>query len=201
MYKVDVSIKGTVGLLQNKFSGAELDNLQTGATKVTGKVDYSNEWQEKLYATSDGFLFQPAAHIEGSLVKSAAAFKIKGRGSKTWKDPIRAYVYCVPDEPLLLWEGEPIPEPTSELLTNPTDAIKVDVRRVRVQRAAVARSRLFINEGWELKFTLEIHDTQVGPDVLREILDESGRAVGIGDFRPRYGRFIVILFDVIESTS
>lgn len=201
MYKVNVSIEGVVGLLQNKFSGAELENLMEGATKVTGKADYSYEWQEKLYATSEGFLFQPAAHIEGALVKSAASFKIKGRGSKTWKDPIRAYVYCTPDEPLLLWNGEPIPEPGPELLTEPTEAIKVDIRRVRVQRAAVARSRLFINPGWELSFQLEVHDSQVRDSVLREILDEAGRAVGVGDFRPRYGRFVVTQFDVVDGSS
>lgn len=199
MYKVNVSIEGTVGLLQNKFSTPELEGLMEGAKKNIGKEDYSLEWLEKSYLTQNGLVYQPASHIEGSIVKSATQFKIKGRGNKTWKDAIRAYVYCVPDEIPMLFNSESVKAPTAKLLTEPTDALRVDIRRVKVQRAAVARSRLMINEGWQLDFTLEVQDDQVRDKVLREILEEAGRAVGIGDFRPRYGRFIVTRFDIANG--
>lgn len=199
MYKVNVSIEGTVGLLQNKFSTPELEGLMKGAKKNIGREDYSLEWMEKSYITEGGQVYQPASHIEGSLVKSAVSFKIKGKFNKTWKDAIRAYVYCVPDEIPMLFNGKPIKAPGSELITKPTSALRVDIRRVKVQRAAVARSRLMINEGWQLDFVLEVQDNQVRDAVLREILEEAGRAVGIGDFRPRYGRFAVTRFDIVNG--
>ena len=81
--------------------------------------------------------------------------------------------------------------PKADLLLQPTEHLSVSVMRVIVQRAAVARARLQIAPGWELKFNLEVHDDQVRPDVIPEIMVEARRAVGIGDFRPRYGRFEV----------
>ena len=39
-------------------------------------------------------------------------------------------------------------------------------------------------------------DDQVHPIIVQEILGEAGCAVGIGDYRPRYGRFDIIEFEV-----
>jgi len=194
MYEVKVRIRGIVPLLQHKF--ASLDSLMEGATKKTGASDYSLEWMDTMYVSPDGFLFQPAAHIEGALVNAAVLFKVKGRGGKTWKDAVRAYSYVKPEEIIHLCGGEPVCAPGPELLRNPTEHLRVDVRRVKINRAAVARSRLLIAAGWELAFRVEVHDDQVRPDVLRAIANEAGRAVGIGDFRPRYGRFEVVEFEV-----
>ena len=194
MYKVEVQIRGTTPLLQHRFSLEQLSTLMQGATKRTGAPDYSLEWLGTMYVTQDGYLYQPAAQIEGALVAAGKLFKVKGQRSKTWKDAIRAYCYVVPDEIRHLRNGEPIHAPGAELLTTPREGLAVDVRRVRVSQAAVARSRLMIAAGWELAFTIEVHDAQVPPDILKEILAEAGRAVGIGDFRPRYGRFEVCSF-------
>lgn len=193
MYEVKVKIRGIVPLLQHRF--ASLDSLMEGATKKTGASDYSLEWMDTMYVNPDGVLFQPAAHIEGALVGAAVLFKVKGRGGKTWKDAVRAYCYVLPEEIVHLRDGEPVRAPGPEILRHPTEHLRVDVRQVRIKRAAVARSRLLIAAGWELAFRVEVHDEQVRPDVLLAILDESGRAVGIGDFRPRYGRFEVVQFE------
>ena len=63
-------------------------------------------------------------------------------------------------------------------------------------RSAVACSRLEIAPGWELAFTIAVHDDQIRAEVLREILTEAGDAVGIGDFRPRHERFGLLAFEV-----
>ena len=193
MYTIKTRIEGVSPLLQHKF--AVLDT-KPGAAKRTGALDYSNEWVASMYVDREGYLIQPASHIEGALVRAAASFRMKGAGRKTWKDPIRAYCYVVPDEIRHLHNDAPIPAPTEELLGNPTDNLSVHIGRVRVQRAAVARSRLMIATGWELAFTIEVHDPQVQSDIIQTILAEAGRAAGIGDFRPRYGRFQVTHFDV-----
>jgi hypothetical protein len=148
-----------------------------------------------MYATAEGYLYQPATHLEGALVKAAATFKIKGGRGKTWKDPMRAYCYAFPEQILHLRDGQPVPVPPEDLLTHPTEYLSVSVMRVMVQRAAVARARLQIAAGWELAFRLEVHDPQVRAEVVEQILREAGRAVGIGDFRPRYGRFEVTQFE------
>ena len=198
-YKVDVRIEGTAPILQHKFGIAVLDQLQKGATRRTGAPDYSQEWLDTMY-TEDGYVVQPATHIEGALIKAAASFTIKGKGRKTWKDPVKASCFVQPDLIPHLFRGEKVEAPSPELLTNPTEHLSVDVSRVKVQRAAVARSRLKISKDWELAFMIEVHDDQVRPEVLEEILQEAGRAVGIGDYRPRFGRFIVTQFEIQQSS-
>ena len=196
MYKINTSIIGTAPLLQHKFSDPTLQGLMKGASKRTGSPDYSLEWMETMYQAADGLLFQPATHIEGSLVKAATSFKIKGARGKTWKDAFRAYVYVTPDEIPHLYDGQPIEAPGKELMAEPNSHLSVSIMRVKVQRAAVARARLQIAIGWQLDFIIEVHDEQARPEVVEEVLIEAGRAVGIGDYRPRYGRFDVARFEV-----
>jgi hypothetical protein len=196
MYTTQVRIRGTVPLLQHRFAPEQLGSLMQRATRPPGATDYSSEWSEGMYATADGHLHQPATHLEGALVKAAATFKIKGGGGKTWKDPIRAYCYVLPEQILHLRDHQPVKAPSDDLLTYPTDYLSVSMMRVIVQRSAVARARLQIAAGWELAFALEVYDPQVSAEVVEQILREAGRAVGIGDFRPRYGRFEVIQFEV-----
>lgn len=196
MYKVLVRIQGISPILQHAFGADDVKNLQQEAKQRTGQVDYSLEWMGTMYAGIDGYLYQPASHLEGALQKAASAFKVKGKAGKTFKDAVKAYAYIAPVQPRLLWNSEPIPTPTKDLLENPTDALQVSVMRVKVQRAAVARSRLMINVGWELEFGIDVIDDQLPQAVVKEALAEAGRAVGIGDFRPRYGRFNVVAFEV-----
>lgn len=196
MYQINARIRGVAPLLQHKFGAATLETLMQGSNKKTASQDYSLEWMTTMYASPQGYIYQPAAHIEGMLVKAGALFQIKGRKGKTYKDSMRAYVYVQPDEVPHLWNGECIPVPDASLITDPTDALQVSVMRVVVQRSAVARARLMVSTGWELAFTMEVHDEQLRHDVVQEILREGGRAIGIGDFRPRYGRFEVVDFQV-----
>lgn len=194
MYSIDVHIQGSTPLLQHKFAPAALATLMEGASKRTGAPDYSLEWLDTMYVTLDGYLCQPATHVEGALVRAGSAFKVKGKSGKTWRDAMRAYCYVQPNDIVHLYQGNSVKAPGPELLTTPTEHLSVNVMRVIVNRSAVARLRLMIGAGWELAFTIEVHDEQLRPEVVRTILDEAGRSVGIGDFRPRYGRFRVTLF-------
>ena len=50
-------------------------------------------------------------------------------------------------------------------------------------------------DSWKLKFQIEFDDTLVTEKQVRQIVDDSGRLVGLLDFRPEkrgpYGRFVV----------
>jgi hypothetical protein len=192
-YIIDVGIKGTSPLLQHRFPLATLGALMEGARRKTGATDYSMEWLDTIY-TRDGLLVQPATHIEGALVKAASGFRIKGSKNKTYKDVFRAYVLVGPDEIPHTRDGQTVAAPGPELLTRPTDDLCVNVQRVIINRAAVARARLQVAAGWELVFAITVNDDQIRPEVVETILEEAGRAVGIGDYRPRYGRFAIQSF-------
>jgi hypothetical protein len=193
-YKVQCSIQGTAGILQHAFGATQLRSLQAMTKK--GRDDYTYEWMDTMYIDSTGYLVQPATHIEGALIKAAVQFKWQGR--KTYKDLMRAYVFCQPDEIRHIHNGEHVIGPDESLLEEPTENLSVSIMRVVVQRSAVARSRLLIAPGWQLDFTLDVIDNRIQPSKLQDILEEAGRAVGIGDFRPRYGRFVIRSFEVEE---
>ena len=193
MYTIDVTIRGIAPLLQHKFPLATLSTLMDGARRKTGSVNYSQEWLETMY-THDGYLIQPATHIEGALVRAAAGFRVKGSKNKTYKDLMKAYVLVSPDEIPHQRNGEAVAAPGPELALQPTDQLSVNIQRVIIGRAAVARMRLQVHTGWELAFTITVNDDQIQPEVVQTILAEAGRAVGIGDYRPRYGRFTIAAF-------
>ena len=198
-YSVAVTIEGIAPILQHAYNPALLDKQNEGAKKKTGKVDYKFEWLETMHVTHiDGhdYICQPAKHIEGTMRRAAVNFTITGKGKKTFKDAILGYCYVSPDDIPHVRDGEWVPAPDKTLLDNPVNGLSVDIRRVVVNRGAIARARLMIDPGWILNFQIDIIDIQLPPDALLNILQEAGRAYGIGDHHPRFGRFQVKAFEV-----
>lgn len=39
----------------------------------------------------------------------------------------------------------------------------------------------------------------ISPELLHALLTDAGRLIGVGDFRPTYGRFRVIRFEELSS--
>lgn len=59
---------------------------------------------------------------------------------------------------------------------------------VRVQSSRVSRMRPIFRE-WSAVVTLNIEDTLINPARVDEWLNAAGSQVGLGDWRPQYGRF------------
>jgi hypothetical protein len=73
----------------------------------------------------------------------------------------------------------------------------VDRRRVQIQRNAITRARPAIESGWKCDVLLQVLLPEyVNPELLNEIVQSAGRLVGVGDFRPTFGRFLVDSFKV-----
>ena len=200
MKRYEVTIQGTADLLMNGFPMEEPTDGEKGAVQNKGAKDYSEEWRGKLYLMDDGGLYQPEAHIIGALVKASVTVKIPGRRGKTYKDAVNGGVFVEPayiphQVNLSDFEG-------AKVMTGPApDGFKgkayIDRRPVRVQRARVMRLRPALVKGWELTFEIQTLDDDFRPDALKNILDTAGREVGIGDFRPRFGRFMVTRFSAL----
>lgn len=191
MYTVSVAIEGTAPLMQHRYPMPDLANLSKGGNKSTGSKDYTQEWREYFYAETDGQIYQPASHIEGALVKAATGFKITGKRGKTYKDLFSANVFVQPDH--IPHDGQIVPE---ELDADGDKPLYLDVRPVIVQRARVVRIRPTFSHGWHLDFEIIVNDDEIQPGLLQDILTLAGRTVGIGDYRPRFGRFSVSHFEV-----
>jgi len=193
MYTVDVKIVGVSPLLQHRFPVPELDEMSKGGRRQTGATDYTQEWRNYFYATPEGAIYQPASHIEGALTSAAVNFKITGKRGKTYKDLFKAAVFVTPEE-LPLGINEP-----DKLDADADKPLYLDVRPVVVNRARIVRIRPAFKPGWELEFSIEVLDDQIAPEMVQDVLTLAGRAVGIGDYRPKFGRFRVARFEVNED--
>lgn len=187
MYTVNVSIRGISPLMQHRYSLTAAKQASPNA----GQPDHSQEWRQALYADKNG-IYQPSDHILGTMTKAAAAFKISGKRGKTFKDLIQSSIVITPDH---ISHNIPVP---AELDDDADKPLYIDVRPVVVVRARVLRYRPMFKAGWLLSFVLEVADDEIPANTLSEILSYAGKAVGIGDFRPRFGRFMVERFEVVK---
>ena len=126
----------------------------------------------------DGKIFQPAEHIYQSIIRASVDFKFEGK--KSYKDVVTSSIVVEPEEIPMISEKP----------------YEIDTRPVVIQRARVLKWRpLFRN--WKLQFKITIlDDTNIQASTLKEILDKAGLTKGIGDYRPRFGRFMVTKFEI-----
>lgn len=69
----------------------------------------------------------------------------------------------------------------------------LDQRRVQVVRASVTRSRPAFLAGWSAELHFQIQTPEyISIADFRDVLMQAGRLIGVGDFRPSYGRFQIV---------
>lgn len=171
--KIAVSIEGIAPLLQHRFP--EEEHEATGSRKKKKVYDPEEDAIAALYKKEDGTIYQPARHFEAALIKAAVAFKFEGR--KTYKDAFKGGIFINPAE-----------------IVHKYPEWEIDRQPVVIQRARIMRARPRFDK-WALDFEIEIIDDRIAVDVVKEALEYTGLYVGIGDLRPRYGRFKVIKFE------
>lgn len=172
MEKVKVKIKGIVPLLMHKYN---IINNEEKAKRKDEQYSIETDAQKALYFDKKIGCYAPSTWIEACLRESAKDFK---QGKKTYKNAILSSVFC---------EEEKI-----SLHKKIYD--EIDVRAVVIQRNRIAKGRPKFNT-WELEFILCYDETRIKKDILKQILEEAGATKGIGDYRPKFGRFKVIKFE------
>jgi hypothetical protein len=81
-----------------------------------------------------------------------------------------------------------------------TDWDYLDTRRVTVQRAGINRTRPAMKMGWKVDVDFQILTPEYIDSVLfQDVLNMAGRLVGVGDFRPTYGRFMITKYKVSQN--
>ena len=131
-------------------------------------------FQGSLYYRNDG-PFIPAHVLEGSLVN----------GAKKSKDGLKAKSGMFVEKGAVLEYNGPRDR---EGLWNNEDfrfTIPVVINRMRIMR-----TRPIFNE-WAAKVIVNYDDSQVNESQILRWIQDAGLQVGLGDWRPRYGRFVV----------
>lgn len=184
---VDVRIKGITPLLMHNGALADPTNpivraMKKISAKRTGKTDDDIlelarlEFMGGLYLDEKGEPCIPGENIEATLVEAARQTK---RGKKATS------AFIVEGNPVLNYEG---PHDADSLWADTRFRFYKGVKlngKVRIMRM---RS---IFRSWAVSFTLHYETDTLDLEAVRDIL-ETAQGVGLGDWRPKYGRFEVV---------
>lgn len=185
-YAVEFSIEGTCPILFHRWSCEDV--AAKAAAKKGSAAKKSDNIESYVYRCSDGTLGIPSVYTLGSIIdpKNGAAKYIQDPRSprKSALDLFRAGI-----------------APLEEIASlGVTEWDYVDQRRVTIQRASITRQRPALSAGWKATFYFQVLLPEyIDHKLLLETLNQAGRLVGIGDFRPTYGRFSVTSFKVLKD--
>ena len=184
-YSVEVTIQGTTPMLFHRWS---VEGVKPLPDRPGGKgVKKWDDVESYVYRNDKGFLCLPGEYLRMSIVMAA---KNRQDPRSPRKSAMDLYKACV----LSLTELAPVmvgKKPCKEW-------DYLDQRRVTVMRAGITRVRPAFYAGWEATLVLMVQVPEyIGPSDLHAVLTDAGRLVGVADFRPTYGRFSVVKYEVL----
>jgi hypothetical protein len=190
METLEFRIIGEAALLMNNcrdamnlFSPATIrrKELEKKRNRTDSEEDELNKikYMQALYFTKESGVFIPSTNIEACIQNGASETR-KGKDiprGLVVVDDYNSLIYDGPKDPEKLWE-------TSEF---------VDIRPACVSKSnknKIMKYRPVFHE-WELKFTVNIDTEILNPKDIIKYLEIAGKKHGLGDYRPRFGRFEV----------
>lgn len=194
--KIQVTIEGISPLLMNRFTeSAEV--AVSGGTAVTFKGDKGTPRDQaapKRYADAAGSLFIPGTNLFACIIAAGTFHKAGKSKLTTLKTSLIPAGMLVDDLvcPLHDSAGKPLTdwEVDSRSVVIPSTGGRIMCHRPRVDR-------------WRCTFTVDVDTTMFPPNLIRAVIDDAGKKIGLGDYRPArkgpFGRFVVQNWEVLES--
>src|ERR1700747_454514 len=180
-YVVQVSVEGTAAFLFHRWS---VDGVEAKSKAAKGsKAKKEDDLESYVYRTPNGNFAIPSEYFRMSII-NAAKYKQDPRSPrKSAMDLFKAGIVALDEH--------------CDLGIKDWDYI--DRRRVTIQRYGITRCRPALTSGWKCTALLQVLLPEyISPVLLNETIQAAGRLVGVGDFRPTFGRFAVIQFAVQE---
>ena len=180
-YIVSTTVVGTANILFHRWNSEAVDERAKAAKNSKAKKEDNTE--SYVYRLDSGEVALPGEYLRQSII-NAAKFRQDPRSPrKSAMDLYKAGVVCL--------------TALAGLGTNDWDY--EDRRRVVIQRAGVNRTRPAMKAGWTATFDLLVNLPEyISPADLNDVLATAGRLIGVGDFRPTYGRFQVTRFELVN---
>jgi len=178
-YSVTATLEGTSPFLFHRWSNEAVEEKARAAKG--SKAKKTDDVESYVYRTPEGELAIPGEYFRQSIV-GAARYRQDPRSTrKSAMDLVKAAVVAM----------------TEYCSVGKVDWDYLDRRRVVVQRNAITRDRSALHAGWrcQVQFLVNLPE-YVSPQLLYSMLSDAGRLVGVGDFRPTFGRFAIVNWEV-----
>jgi hypothetical protein len=179
-YRVSLTIRGEADLLFHRWNCEAVEAKSKAAKGSAAKK--TDNIESYVYRNEAGEICLPGEYLRQAVI-SAAKFRQDPRSPrKSAVDLVKAAVVSL--------------TPLASLGVTEWD---YEHRcRVQVQRNGVTRVRPALRAGWQASFVFAVNLPEyVSQEMLLGLLTDAGRLVGVGDFRPTYGRFQVTSFTVL----
>lgn len=180
-YTVSVSIEGVSPILFHRWNNESV--AAKSAAKKGSAEKKSDDIGSYVYRDDDGHLCIPGEYLRGAIVAAAKFIQDPRSPRKSASDLFKAAVISL--------------TPLASLGVKDWDYI--DQRRVTIQRNSITRSRPAMKEGWKASFEFMVNLPEyVNQSMLNSTIQSAGRLIGIADFRPTFGRFNVVSFEILK---
>jgi hypothetical protein len=176
-FTVKVTIRGSAAILFHRWSNESVAAKSAAAKNSRAKK--TDDLASYVYRCDNGHLGLPGEYLRQAII-GAARFRQDPRSPrKSAMDLFKAGIVALTE--------------LADLGVEEPDYI--DRRRVLIQRNAITRERPALREGWEATIELMVLVPEyIDRMTLLEVAGNAGRLIGVGDFRPTYGRFAVTNF-------
>lgn len=174
-YALKATIEGTAPFLCHRWNVESVDEKSKAAKG--SKAKKTDNVESYVYRNEEQVICIPGEYFRQSLIHAAKFIQDPRSPRKSAMDLFKAGI-------VVLTELAPLGKKTWDYL---------DQRRVQVQRNGITRVRPAFHKGWQATFELQVILPEYIPrDLLAAALNNAGRLIGLGDYRPTYGRFTVI---------
>lgn len=181
-YMASVAVEGTADFLFHRWNCEAVEAKSKAAKGSAAKK--SDDIESYVYRNDQGVLCIPGEYFRQAIIWAAKYRQDPRSPRKSAMDLFKAGVVSL----------------TNLASLGVSDWDYEDRRRVVVQRNGVTRVRPAMKAGWRVEFDLQVMLPEyINPSLLNEVIGQAGRLIGVGDFRPTYGRFVITRFDVLEE--
>lgn len=183
-YIVRASIVGTADLLFHRWNCEAVE--AKGKAAKGSKAKKTDDVESYVYRDDTGLLCIPGEYVRQAIIHAAKFRQDPRSPRKSAMDLYKAGVISL--------------TPLASLGSRDWDY--EDRRRVAVQRNGITRVRPAMRAGWGITLDLLVNLPEYIPlDALNDVLVNAGRLIGIGDFRPTYGRFAIRSIDGFDGAA
>lgn len=140
------------------------------------------EWKAAMYWRDGSGFYLPSDNIEKTIREGASK-------SRLGKLAEAASFVSEPEVPVIT--KDPYPKHQEKLYKQPEYQLRKPVRVPPKTGARIMKVRPMVPTGWSIEFTLEYDDSVINQNDLVKAMNDAGALVGIGNWRPKFGRFIV----------